>query len=275
MSGIKFILLIPILLACLSKQNSPSPLHSNKYYSIYSSFNEKTYEIDSLIVIDQKGKRSAYLLDTQFIGEFPHLYKNRLISLIYGPQHPNLITFNLITHKTDTLCSNIQFLTTSAIDEYDGLIVIRDFDKYGIVDVSKKKLLKESQCHLENILLVDSNYYLVRTLNDISEPKPYLCKGSINGTEDLKLIDLPGMGLQYYSDATTLGWNGMKIHQGILFIHTMNQLLAYDIQKNLIIDTIEEGREVSYQLKKSNPAFLFEKKEKIIFDLKKRKFKRV
>jgi hypothetical protein len=275
MNRIKFILLLPVLLACIDKNEKQEPLHSNKYYSVYTNFNEKTHEIDSVIVIDKKGTRSIYALNSEFIGEYPQLYKDRLISIIYGPQHSNLITFNLSTHQIDTLCSNIQFLTTDAIDEYEGRVVVRGYESYCIVDVEKKHLQKTSKCYLENILLVDTNYFLIRTLNDISEPKPYLCKGSINGTEDFKLIDLPGMGVQHYSDATTLGWNGMTIYQGILFIHTMNQLLAYDIQKNLIIDSIEEGREVSYQLKKVNPVFSFEKKEKIIFDLKKRQFKRV
>lgn len=275
MSRIKHLLFIPILISWIEKDAPElSLLHSNRYYSIYASYNEKTHKVDSIITLDTKGHKSTYALKQNGIGEYPKLYKTRLISIVPGRNYQHLTTFDLLTHKIDTLCSEVQFLTTDAIDEYEGKVVVRSYDNYKIVDVSEKKILKQSKCYLENILLTDSGYFLIRTINDISEPKPYLCTGTIAGEQDRKLIDLPDMGVSHYSDATTLGWNGMKVYDGVLFIHMMHKILAYDIEKRLILDTIDEEREVSFHLAKSTPVFLFEKKEKLTFNMKAKRFKR-
>lgn len=270
----KFIFLAPIFIACIKGADTKLPLHSNRYYSIYSGYDEKTYEVDSVIVEDVKGKRNAYPLNQNGVGDYPYLYKDRLVSLIYGRERTNLISVHLRTQKVDTLCSEIDFLETSSMDEYDGMIVIRDTDKYGIVDVEKKKLVKESSCFLENILLTDSTYFLVRLLNDTSEPKPFLCKGNVSGpANDIRLIQLPGMGVQQYEDATTCGWNGMAVQNGILFIHLMNEIVAYDVKANKIVASIGESREVHYRISSKKPVFLFEN-EKITFDMKNKQFVR-
>ena len=273
MTAAKFLFLFPVLIACITNDRENPPLHSNSYYSVYSSYNEKTYKVDSIIVRDKKGKRSTYALNQNGIGDYPGLYKDRLISLIYGTEYTNLLSFSLNTRKVDTLCSNIQFLETSSIDEYDGIIIIRDTDKYGIVNVEKKQLVKESDCFLENILLVDSCYFLVRMLNDVSEPKPFLCRGTILGSKDIKLTDLPGMGTMNYEDATTHGWNGMAVRNGILFIHMMQEIVAYDIKANQIADKIHQERIITYR-SVSNPLFIVEK-EKITFDMKSKRFKQL
>ena len=270
----KFIFLTPIFVACVVNNGKNEPWHSNAYYSIYSGYNEKTHTVDSIIAIDKKGKRSVYALNQNGIGDYPGLYKNRLISLIYGREYTDLITFDLVTHQTDTLFSNLQILEGSAIDEYDGRVVVRDAAKYCIVDVEKKKVLKQSDCNLENILLVDSTYFLIRTLNNYSEPKPYLCRGSIAGTKDNKLIDVPGRAVQRYEDATTYGWNGMAICSGMLFIHSVKGIIAYDIQHNKIVDQMEEQRILTYKVKSGKPTFAFGN-EKIVFDLKSNRFKQV
>lgn len=268
----KIIFLLAILSACTPENEDNSPWFSNNLYSAFSIHDEKN-DLDSIIVMDRQGKRSSYLLDSESIGSYPTFYKDRLVSLIYGSEHSNLISFHLKTHQTDTICSDILFLKTSSIDEYDRYLVIRDYDSYGIVDVPNKRLIKESKCQLENILLTGTNYFLIRTVDDISEPKLFLCKGSIYGTADLRLVDIPGMGVQHYPDATTNGWNGMTICDDVLFIHTLNEILAYDIRQNRIIDQIHEEREVSFHLEKSTPVFLFEK-EKITFNPKTKNFKR-
>lgn len=275
MSRNQFIFLIPLLIACTSTDPVETPYRSNSFYTLFVSHDEKTQAPDSIIAVDRTGKRSAYAMETASVGEYPYLYKDRLISLVKASLHPNLVTLNLMTGKIDTICSDLLFLRTSSIDEYDGLAVIRDYDKYAIIDVAKKRVLKESECYLENILLTDSGYFLIRVLNDISEPKPYLCSGTIEGTNDTKLIDLPDSGINNYQDATTYGWNGMKVHEGILFIHTFHQILAYDIEKNRIVDQIPEERTVYFRLDSSKkPTFLFEK-ERIVFHKKKLRFKRI
>ena len=275
MHTIKIIYLTSMLIASFLKKDEPNqePTHSNSYYSIFSGYNKAMNDVDSVIVLDQHGKRSSYPLKSGGIGEYPSLYKDRLISIIYGKAQSDVITFSLSTGQIDTICSGLQVLQTSSIDEYDGKVVIRDYNQYVILDIEKKQILKVSDCYLENILLTESGYFLIRTLNDISEPKPYLCKGNITGAEDTKLIDLPGIGVQHYQDIPTLGWNGMAKHQGILFIHTMDQILAYDIQQTKIIDEIREERPVFCDLNKSNPTFSFEK-EKIVFNMKKKQFNR-
>lgn len=275
MNTINSILFLSFSIICSFKGNDPDrePTHSNAYYSIFPGYNQSMNDVDSVIVVDQHGKRSSYPLKSGGIGEYPSLYKDRLISIIYGKTQADVITFSPSNNKIDTICSDLQVLQTSSIDEYDGIAVIRDYNKYAILDIEKKQILKVSDCFLENILLTESGYFLIRTLNNISEPKPYLCKGSITGAEDTKLIDLPGMGVQNYQDGTTLGWNGMTIYHGILFIHMMDQILAYDIQQNKIIDKIMEERPVFCDLNKSNPTFCFEK-EKIVFNMKKKQFKR-
>ena len=257
----KIIFLFAILSACTPENEDSSPWFSNNLYSAFSIHYKKN-DLDSLIVVDKQGKRSSYLLDSESIGSYPKFYKDRLVSLIYGSEHSNLISFNLKTHQTDTICSDILFLKTSAIDEYEGKVVIRDYDSYAVVDMEKKKLLKQDQCYMDNLLLVNTNYFLIKKIDDISEPKPFLCRGSIYGTKDSKLIDIPGMGTQYYPDATTYGWNGMAVSHGFLFIHTLDEILAYDMQQNRIIDKIAEGGMVHYQLDKANnPAFSHEKRK--------------
>ncbi|MGV3611826.1 MAG: hypothetical protein ACO1N0_12800 [Fluviicola sp.] len=276
MYSIKIIYLTSILVAGFLKEDTPDqePTHSNSYYSIFSGYNEAMNDVDSVIVLDKHGKRNSYALKKGGIGDYPFLYKDRLISIIYRNGNSDVITFSLTTNKIDTICSNVQLLQSSFIDEYDGKVVVRDTDTYTVLDIGNKKIIKRSKCYLENILLTESGYFLIRTLDNISEPKPYLCAGTLDGETDTKLIDIPDMGSNIYMDATTLGWNGMKVHEGILFIHTFHKILAYDIQQNKIIDEIAEEKTVSFQVNKAkNPVFRFEDEYQIVFNLKNKRFK--
>ena len=66
----------------------------------------------------------------------------------------------------------------------------------------------------------------------------------------------------------------MAICSGMLFIHSVKGIIAYDIQHNKIVDQMEEQRILTYKVKSGKPTFAFGN-EKIVFDLKSNRFKQV
>lgn len=269
---IKFYIFIVGILTILGCQlnNKNLPRSENKFglIKVIDGVYEKTP--DTILYISKISKfQSKFIISNR---TYPDLYKNKICFINRRNDTSYLFLIDPKIKKTDSIKLPTNVLGTSWFYDLNEFLVIKDYNKF-IVYNSILNRLDSFEKSIESIYIApDSLMYFIEENDHDFKSMP---------TYELKYINLKNKALtflttieessliEYYQDLK--GWSGMDINGNVIFIKTMNSILAIDKTNGRVLDKLTEQLMTDLKSKDKNKVVFYSDK-KITFSMKKLKF---
>lgn len=270
---IKIMNLIPILLLILGCQNPNSntkPYHENKFGKI--DFIQGIYEKtpDTILYTSKLSNFHSKIIIRH--GVYPDLYRDKICYVGQRKDTSFLYLIDPKSNQTDSIKLPINVLSTSWFYELNNYLVIKDFNKFILFNSNDKHIEVFEKSIVSIYITPDNIMYFVEENDHNYKSIP---------TYELKCLNLNNKGTasvttfeesslcEYYNDLK--GWNGMDINDNVIFIKTINSILAIDKLNGTILDKFTEQL-MTDLISKDKKKVVFYSDRKITFSMKKLKF---
>lgn len=265
--------LLPILLLILGCQNpdkDPIHYHENKFGKI--DFIHGVYEKtpDTILYTSKLSNFQSKIIIKH--GVYPDLFQDKICFVDDRNDTSFLFLIDPKSIHTDSIQLPMNVLRTSWHFELNNYLVIKDFNKFILYNSADKQMEAFEKSIVSIYITSDNMMYFVEENDHNYQSQPtYELKCLDLNTKITSMLSSFEESILCVSYNDLKGWNGMEINDNVIFIKTMNSILAVDKTTGAILDTISE-QIVTDLISKDKKKVVFYSNRKITFSMKKLKF---
>lgn len=259
-----------IILGCQNPNSNTKPYDENKFGKI--DFIQGVYKKtpDTILYTSKVSNFQSKIIVKH--GVYPDLYQDKICFVDQRNDTSFLFLIDPKSIVTDSIKLPINVLSTSWYYELNNYLVIKDYNKFILFN-SNDYHMEAFEKSIESIYITFDNimYFVEENDHNYKSMSTYELKClDLNNKITATLSSFEESSLcEYYNDLK--GWNGMEINENVIFIKTMNSILAIDKTKGTILDKFTEQM-MTDLISKDKKKVVFYSDKKITFSMKKLKF---